>query len=1222
MVNRLVELSLRNRVIVVALFISLGGWGWWALRATPIDAIPDLSDNQVIVFTDWPGHSPQEVEDQITYPLTVNLQGLAGVRVVRSQSAFGFSMVYAVFEDDVDLYFARARVLERMSLVAKALPLGVVPTLGPDATGVGHVFWYTLDSPTLSLRELRSVQDWFVRYQLNAVPGVAEVASVGGFVQQYQIDVNPNRLRQFGLPLSAVVAAVRESNLNVGGNVLESNGAWLIVRGVGLIASVDDIKRVVIGAANGTPIYVEQVADVQVGDAFRVASLVKGAKEAVGGVVVARTGVNTKAVIDAVKARIAQIQAGLPEGVTIVPFYDRSTLIEQATDTLRRALIEEILLVTLAHVIFLMHLRSILIVTIPLPLAVLISFLGMYYAGISSNIMSLAGIAIAIGVLVDAGIVVTENAFRFLEQRGVDPRNRRLVWETVLESTRLVGRPVFFSMAIILLAFIPVFALTGQEGKLFHPLAFTKTFAVLAATLIAVTLVPVLCSVLLGGTFRKEDDNPVMRGLQRLYRPVLQAALGHRLLTVATAALLFVGALVVARGIGSEFMPPLNEGDLMFMPIADPSISLDENTRNAAKQNAILLSFPEVASAVAKVARADTSTDPAPLNMTETIVHLKARDQWRPGMTVERLRAEMSHATQLPGVSPIWTMPIINRIDMLTTGIRSEVGVKIFGTDLTALEGLARQVADAVRAVPGASNVYPEQVTSGQYLNIAVDRAAAARYGIGVGQVQEVIETAVGETVLTTTVEGRARYPVRVRYRQEDRADPQALAQVLVAAPGGAQIPLGQLARIEHARGPAMISSENGLLLATVLLNVQGRDVGGFVEEARAVVARAVTLPAGYYLDWSGRWENQVRARARLQIVIPIVLAIIFVLLYFTYGSAVEAAHVLLTVPFALTGGVYLVWLLGYNVSVAVWVGFIALFGTAVQTGVVMVIYLEEAVARKQRELGGPLTRAALRDAVMEGALLRLRPKVMTVSTVVAGLLPIMWSTSVGAEVMKPLATPVLGGMISSLLHVLVVTPVIFLSIRERQLGLQHEALQHEAPPVGALPGGTLPGRTLPSRTLSSRTLRRPWGRRVFIAAALLVALAFGSRMAWRLARPSATDTGSPLSGGDEVARVRSGDISIVIRSPAGPLRTGRNTFTIEFRSSSGALVDVGMVRVGANMTMPGMVMSGNVQVRPDGPPGRFTATAEFGMVGAWPFRVEWDGPAGRGSASFEGSVQ
>jgi Cu(I)/Ag(I) efflux system membrane protein CusA/SilA len=579
MINRLIDVALRNRFIVFAVYLGLAGWGWWALTSTPIDAIPDLSDNQVIVFTDWPGHSPQEVEDQVTYPLTTNLQGLAGVRVVRSQSAFGFSMIYVVFEDHVDLYFARTRVLERMSLVAKSLPAGVTPTLGPDATGVGHVFWYTVESPTHSLRELRTLQDWFIRYQLNAVPGVAEVASVGGHVQQYQVDVDPNRLRTYNLPLSVVVAAVRDSNLNVGGNVLESNGAWLIVRGVGLIESVDDVKQVVIGASKGVPVYVEQVADVHVGNAFRVASLVKGTNEAVGGVVVARTGVNTKEVIDAVKARIAQIAPGLPAEVTIVPFYDRSDLIEQSVDTLRTALIEEIALVTLAHVVFLMHFRSILIVTIPLPLAVLMSFLGMYYAGISSNIMSLAGIAIAIGVLVDAGIVVTENAFRYVEHRGVDPRDRRQVWETVRDSTRLVGRPVFFSMAIILLAFVPVFALTGQEGKLFHPLAFTKTFAVLAATVIAVTLVPVLCTLLLGGRFHAEEANPVMRALRRLYQPALEGALAHRALTITGAAALFVGALFVARGIGSEFMPTLNEGDLMFMPIADPSISLEETPR-------------------------------------------------------------------------------------------------------------------------------------------------------------------------------------------------------------------------------------------------------------------------------------------------------------------------------------------------------------------------------------------------------------------------------------------------------------------------------------------------------------------------------------------------------------------------------------------------------------------------------------------------------------------
>ncbi len=1196
MINRLIDVALKNRFMVVVLYLGLGGWGWWALTSTPIDAIPDLSDNQVIVFTDWAGHSPQEVEDQVTYPLTTNLQGLAGVRVVRSQSAFGFSMIYVVFEDNVELYFARTRVLERMSLVAKALPVGVTPTLGPDATGVGHVFWYTVESPTLSLRELRTLQDWFVRYQLNAVPGVAEVASVGGHVKQYQVDVDPNRLRAYNLPLSAVVSAVRGSNLNVGGNVLESNGAWLIVRGVGLIKSVDDVKQIVVGASNGVPVYVAQVANVQVGDAFRVASLVKGTHEAVGGVVVARTGVNTKEVIDAVKARIAQITPGLPQGVTIVPFYDRSDLIEQAVGTLRTALLEEIALVTLAHVIFLMHFRSILIVTLPLPLAVLMSFLGMYYAGISSNIMSLAGIAIAIGVLVDAGIVVTENAFRFLEQRGVDSRDRSLVLQTVRDSTRLVGRPVFFSMAIILLAFIPVFALTGQEGKLFHPLAFTKSFAVLAATLIAVTLVPVLCTLLLGGTFHPEDANPVMRVLRRAYRPVLQGALAHRAVTLTAAAILFVGALLLARGIGSEFMPPLNEGDLMFMPIADPSISLKENTKVAARQNAALMTFPEVASVVAKVARADTSTDPAPLNMTETIVHLKPKDQWRSGVTLDSLRADMGRAVQLPGVSNIWTMPIINRIDMLTTGIRSEVGVKIFGAELPVLEDLARRVAEAVRRVPGASNVYPEQVTSGQYLNIEVDRAAAARFGIGVGDIQQVIETAIGETTLTMTIEGRQRFPVRVRYAPEYRADPQSLGRVLVASSSGAQIPLSEVARIEHARGPAMISSENGLLLATVLLNVQGRDVGGFVAEARATVARDVALPPGYYVGWSGRWENQERARARLQIVLPIVLLVIFVLLYFTYHSLLEAAHVLLAVPFALTGGVYLLWLLGYNFSVAVWVGFIALFGTAVQTGVVMVIYLEEAVERKRRELGGTLSRAALRDAVMEGALLRLRPKVMTVSTVVAGLLPIMWSTRAGAEVMKPLATPVLGGMVSSLLHVLIVTPVIFYWIRERRLGLQHEHL----PPVA----------------------RARWSRRgVAMTAGILAVVALVSLVVWRARAPGSGGSAGQRAG--VVQTVHAGDLDIVLVSPSGSLRQGRNAFTLEFRrAGTTSLVDVGTVRASANMPMPGMIMSGGLQVTPAGAPGRYAATAEFGMAGAWQMAIEWSGPAGQGSVNFQGGVQ
>ncbi len=1192
MIDRLIDVALRNRALVVVLYLGLGGWGWWALGATPIDAIPDLSDNQVIVFTDWPGHSPQEIEDQVSYPLTTSLQGLAGVRVVRAQSAFGFSMVYVVFDDAVDLYFARTRVLERLTLVARSLPAGAVPSLGPDATGVGHVFWYTLDSATHTPQELRTIQDWFVRYQLNAVPGVAEVASVGGQVRQYQIDVDPNRLRGHGLTLGAVIAAVQGSNANVGGNVLESNGSWVIVRGVGLVTSIDDLKSVVVGSSGGVPLRVGDIADVRLGDAFRVSALIKGHREAVGGVVVARSGANTKAVIDAVKARIAQIQPGLPAGVTLVPFYDRSTLIEQAVGTLRAALLEEIALVTLAHVVFLLHVRSILIVTLPLPLAVLLSFLAMHYAGFSANIMSLAGIAIAIGVLVDAGIVVTENAFRYIEQHGIDPKDRPRVLEAVRASTRLVGRPVFFSMAIILLAFVPVFTLTGQEGKLFHPLAFTKTAAVLAATLIAVTLVPVLCSLLLGGRMHAEDHNPVMRALQRVYRPALTFALAHRALTVGVAILIFVGALGLARQIGSEFMPSLYEGDLMFMPIADPAIALSENTAIAKSQNAALLRVPEVASVVAKVGRADTSTDPSPLNMTETIVHLKPRTQWRSGMTLDALRDEMSRAAQLPGVANIWTMPIVNRIDMLSTGIRSEVGVKIFGTDLTVLESLARQVANAVARVPGAGGVYPEPVSSGQYLNITIDREAAARYGIGVGDIQTVIEHAVGETVVGTAIDGRRRVPIRVRYAGDYRRDAQAVSGVLVASPSGLQVPLGQLARIQQVRGPSMISSENGLLLATVLLNVQGRDVGGFVTEARAAVTNAVPLPAGYFIGWSGRWENQERARARLQIVVPVVVLVIFVLLWLTYRSLAEAAHVLLAVPFALSGGVYLLWALGYNFSVAVWVGFIALFGTAVQTGVVMVIYLEEAVERKRQALGGVLTRAALRDAVMEGALLRLRPKVMTVTTVVAGLLPLMWSDRVGAEVMKPLATPVLGGMVSSLAHVLIVTPAIFFWLRERQLGLTPAAVD------------------VAERRSSRARL-----------AVVVGGIAVVSVAAWLLsARVSKTaePADAPI-----VQVATAGALDVVVRAPGGALRQGRNRFVLEFRRAGRAdLVDVGQVRAAASMPMPGMTMSGGLQVERSAVPGRYAVSGEFGMAGMWQWTVEWDGPEGAGSAAFEGGVQ
>ncbi|MEP7213478.1 MAG: CusA/CzcA family heavy metal efflux RND transporter [Acidobacteriota bacterium] len=1034
MIHKLIEWSMKNRFVVIALYAALAAAGYWALVKTPIDAIPDLSDTQVIVFTDWAGRSPQEVEDQVTYPLVTSLQGLPGVRVVRASSAFSFSMVNIIFEDSIDLYAARTRVLERLNLVATQLPEGVTPTLGPDATGVGQIFWYTLESDQMNLRDLRSLQDWFVRYQLNSVPGVAEVASVGGYVQQYQVDVDPNKLRGLNIPLSAVVEAVQRSNNNVGGNVVEQSGQWAIVRGVGLVESAADVENVVIGSSGGTPIYVKNVAEVKLGNAFRTGALDKDGKAAVGGVVIARYGVNTLEVIDAVKQKIEELKAGLPSGVSVVPFYDRTQLINRATGTLKRALIEELILVTLAHIIFLAHFRSILIVTAPLPLAVLTSFLFMYFMGITSNLMSLAGIAIAIGVLVDAGIVVTENAFRYIELRKVDTNDRKLVWETILESTKLVGRPVFFSMAIIILAFIPVFALTGQEGKMFHPLAFTKTFAMVAATIMAVSLVPVLCTFLLGGKMHSEESNPVMRFLRRLYEPVLGLALKHRMITLATALVLFAGAVFLASGIGSEFMPPLNEGDLMYMPVTDPAISLDEAVRIMGRQDEILKTFPEVKWAVGKAGRAESSTDPSPINMNETIIHLKDEGDWRPGMTREKLVAEMDAALRMPGVTNIWTQPIINRIEMLSTGMRSQVGVKIFGNDLKTLEEMSRHVAAIIKEIPGAADVYPEEIGGAPYIDIDIDRQAAARYGIDVSLIQDVIEKGIGETNLSTTIEGRRRFPIRVRYAPEFRSSPDALRQIPIAAPSGATVPLGSVANIRTVTGPTMISSENGLLRGTVLLNVRGRDVGSFVDEAKETLSKQVQLPAGYYLSWSGQYENQIRAKNRLMLVVPIVLLVIFGLLYITYHSAIEAAHVLMAVPFALTGGVYLVWLLGYNFSVAVWVGFIALFGTAVQTGVVMVIYLEEAVAKKKLEQGDNYDRQGLMDAVKEGALLRLRPKVMTVSTVVAGLLPIMWSTSAGAEVMKPLAAPVLGGMVSSLLHVLIVTPVIFSWLREREL--------------------------------------------------------------------------------------------------------------------------------------------------------------------------------------------
>jgi Cu(I)/Ag(I) efflux system membrane protein CusA/SilA len=1068
MINRLIEWSLRNRFLVICASLLAIGWGVRCVYRTPVDAIPDLSENQVIVFADWPGRSPQEVEDQVTYPLSVSLQGLTGVKTVRASSMFGFSFITAIFEEETDNYFARSRVLERLSYLGENLPAGVVPRLGPDATGLGWVYQYYLAvDPTKApkggydLSQLRSLQDWFVRYQLNALPGVADVGSIGGFVRQYQVEVSSTRMRAAQVSLQDVIEAVEQSNLNVSGKVIEEGGLEFVVRGIGLLQSTKDIENIVLKASGGTPVYLRDVATIQLGGDFRRGALDVDGQEVVGGVVVMRNGENGLAVIRAVKDKIAQLTPSLPPGVTIRPFYDRSTLIERTLATLQTALWEEILLVALAHIVFLWHFRSILIVTLPLPISILISFILMRQFGITSNIMSLSGIAIAIGVLVDAGIVMTENVIRHCERAEARKAGRvRLspaeTWAVTLEAAQQVGRPIFFAMLIIILAFIPVFTLVGEEAKLFRPLAFTKTFAMIGATLLAVTLVPALCSLLVRGPFRPEAQNWIMQRLLRLYTPALDWALDHRRAVLGLAAgLLAVAAMLAfglprplaravarwpglgpaAQGMGSEFMPTLNEGSLLFMPVLLPSTSLTEIKRLISWQDRVMKQVPEVQSAAGKLGRSETATDPAPVEMIETTIELKPESQWRPGMTVEKLIAELTEKlSQAPGYVPGFLHPIEGRILMLSTGIRAQVGVKILGVNLDALQQKAFEVEKVMRTIPGAAGVAPSRVQGKPYLNIELDRVAMARYGLRAKTVLDVVETGLGGKNVTTTIEGRQRFPVQVRLQRDERDEIERLGDVLVFTPAGKAIPLGQIAQIKRVLGPSEITSENGRLRVFVQANVQGRDLGGFVQEARQRIAHAIQLGEGMTLEWSGQYESQLRAQHTLRIIVPTVLGIIFLLLYIVYRSAKEAAHVILAVPFALTGGVLLQYLLGYHFSVAVWVGYIALFGTAIETAIVMVVYLEEAVQKKRAERGAAFNHADLLQAVKDGAKLRLRPKVMTVATTVAGLLPIMWSTSTGSEVMRPLATPVLGGMISSFLHILIVTPVLFAWLHAREL--------------------------------------------------------------------------------------------------------------------------------------------------------------------------------------------
>jgi copper/silver efflux system protein len=1045
MIEKIIEYSARNRIIILAIFGLVIAWGVWAVYKTPVDAIPDLSDNQVIVFTEYPGRSPQVVEDQITYPLAVNLQGLPKVKAVRASSAFGFSMIYVIFDDKADIYWARTRVLERLNYAASLLPAGVRPTLGPDGTGVGHVFWYTIQGKGYDLEQLRTLQDWFVRYQLNTVPGVAEVASIGGFVREYQIDLDPTKLWSYNIKVGQVMEAVKRSNKDVGGRLMEQADAEYLIRGQGYVKSVKDLEDISVGAdMRGTPVYVKNLGTVQLGGAIRRGMLdMNGEGEAVGGIIVMRYGENAKDVIDRVKEKITALEKGLPPGVKIVASYDRSDLIGRAIDTLKRTLTEESIIVSLVVLLFLLHFQSALVIVITLPIAVLFSFITMKLLGVTSNIMSLGGIAIAIGVLVDAGIIMVENCYRHLSELSPEERREKRL-EVIIMSARQVGRAIFFSLAIIILSFVPVFLLEGQEGKLFHPLAFTKTFSMAGSAMIAITLVPVLMYFLMRGKMPRESSNPVSMFFIRLYSPVIRWVLKWKKTTIALNVIALALAIPMFLSMGSEFMPPLDEGSLLYMPVTLPNVSISEAKRLIQVQDAIIKSVPEVEHALGKVGRAETATDPAPVSMFETIIILKPKEQWRKGMTKADIVAELDGKLQIPGVRNGWTQPIINRINMLSTGVRTDLGVKIFGNDLNVLKDLAVQAEGMLKTVQGSADVVAERVTGGNYLDIDVDKEAAARYGIQVGDVQEVIETALGGETVTTAVQGRDRFPIRIRYLRDYRDNIPAIQKMLVSGINGAQVPLSLVTKLTVSTGAPEISSEGGLLRSLVFLNVRGRDMGGFVTEAKQVLEKQLKLPPGYYVAWSGQWENQIRAKKRLQLLVPLGILIIFILLYFTFHSALEASMVMLSVPFALVGGVYLVWLLNYNISVAVWVGFIALYGVAVETGVVMVLYLHEALDRKL--LAGPVNEQDIYDATFEGAVLRLRPKLMTVAVTLIGLVPIMWSGGTGADVMKPIAAPMIGGVISSAIHVLIMTPVIFVLMKKYDLRrgkLKYSGMKH-----------------------------------------------------------------------------------------------------------------------------------------------------------------------------------
>ncbi len=1043
MIAQLIGWSARNLMLVFIATAFAVVAGVYALRTLPLDAIPDLSDTQVIVYTEVPGLAPQVIEDQVTYPLTTAMLTVPRSKVVRGFSFFGVSFVYVIFEDGVDIYWARSRVLEYLSAAGKRLPVGVTPTLGPDASGVGWVYQYAVLGKDKSLAALRSLQDWEIRFGLSKAEGVAEVASVGGFVKQYNVVIDPGRLRALGIPLAKIRDVIRGSNMDVGGRTLELSEHEFMVRGRGYLKGIPDLERIVVKADGGTAVLLKDVARIELGgDERRGVTELNGDGEVASGIALQRSGANALTVIDNVKARLAEIAPSLPEGTQIVPVYDRSELINRAIATLKATLIEESLVVALVCIVFLLHVRSALVAILMLPVGILMAFAAMKVFGIGSNIMSLGGIAIAIGVMIDAAIVMIENAHKHLERA---PPNKPRI-EIIIEAACEVGPALFFSLLIITVSFLPIFALESQEGRLFGPLAATKTFAMAAAAILSVTLVPALMVVFVRGKIIPEHKNPLNRALIAIYRPVITVVLRTKGLTIGAAVLVLVASVWPATRLGSEFMPSLNEGTIMYMPTTLPGLSVTKSAELLQTQDRIIRSFPEVASVFGKAGRALTATDPAPTEMFETVINLKPKEQWRPGVTLESLTQEMDKSLQFPGVSNAWTQPIKARIDMLSTGIRTPVGVKVIGTDLTVMEKVAREVETAIKTVVGTSSAYAERVVGGYYLEIIPNRDRLARYGLMVSDAQDVVAMALGAEPITTTVEGRERYTVAIRYPRALRSDPQAIAKdVLVSLPGGGTVPLGEVADIKLTQGATSIRTENAKLATYIFVDIRDRDLGGYVADAKRVVAEKVKLPVGTYLVWSGQYEYLERAEARLKLVVPLTLMIIFLLLYLNFKRLTETLIVMLSLPFSLVGGFWLMWALGFNMSVAVAVGFIALAGVAAETGVIMLIYLDhaliEAKAVATRE-GRAFNRTDLDRAIMFGAVERVRPKMMTVVAIMAGLLPILWSTGAGSEVMQRIAVPMIGGMVSSTLLTLIVIPAIYGIVKGQGLPTKHNAFQ------------------------------------------------------------------------------------------------------------------------------------------------------------------------------------